>query len=910
MSVIKKIANNIIALVFTLTSMSVMDGISEIEVNAVSDYPVQEFRFGMSDTDNNVAVSGNLLVPSIMTGEDSEKWTLNFVSDGVFEIVSSDSGKILTASGNSVSLAEDKDGTNQRWKIEGVQKDFDGYWLYYKVTSNADSSKVLTYNDGSGFGLSVYSDGEYQKYKLNLDGIEGFAGNCKVAEGEKACTVGGLLGETVVVTDKDTFIKELNSAEPKTIVVDGNFDMQEDWHTRIRDNKTIVGSYGNNTLQDCYLRTNNEYGTEGDNPSDNIVIRNINFKAVNVPNRILVNIWSSRQIWIDHCSFTSELTYDRTGNGQDEVGKFIWINTPYDSYMDAKDRLRSPDYISISYSTFKNRYWTVAYGTQNDEITRCRTTLCYNKWDKNVRRCPQIGNGNGHIYNNYYEGYDSGNGGGTSQIIGGDGSDIVSENCRFQSYSNIYQQCISAGGGDEPYRDNNSYWSKNSAETPVKVSFDIKNLSTWYPSETNYGYYLIDAYNTKGTDTKDFCNAYSGCFSNESEFKYITDSDLSKFVSKKYPSPFLKSVDLNKVSASVFTNGTVYKIKNKNSGLYLSVDNTNAIQSSDSSTNSSLWRFISSPKDGYYYLYSLIEDGASYCLNLEDGSISNGSNINILEKNYKDAQQVMFVANVSGDAYTIRPRSTNGTTGIGVSAASKDDGANIVSWELNGSADQEWILESVTHPGIVMDTTINYEFENVNSGQVMDIESGNMSDGTNVQQWGTGNFKTQQWILEAFSGGGNYYYIHSTANPDYVLKAESGENGGNISIAKYSTKDSAMLFKFAKNPDGTYHIMTRASKDKCFVEVSAASKDSGANVQQWSFTDNDCQKWNAKTFEVTVDKVEGDINIDGNCNVIDVLLLKQHISNNQTLQIEVADLSNDSRINVFDLLILKKLVIK
>ena len=58
--------------------------------------------------------------------------------------------------------------------------------------------------------------------------------------------------------------------------------------------------------------------------------------------------------------------------------------------MDKKDRLRSIDHITISQCKFTNRFWTVAYGTQNDEYTRDRTTLLYNWWNKNVRRCPQL----------------------------------------------------------------------------------------------------------------------------------------------------------------------------------------------------------------------------------------------------------------------------------------------------------------------------------------------------------------------------------------------------------------------------------------------------------------------------------------------------------------------------------------
>ena len=224
--------------------------------------------------------------------------------------------------------------------------------------------------------MDTYTKGDYQKFKLNLDGLEGYAANAMTPKGEKAGTIGGLLGEVVYVSTDTDLIAQLDAAEPKTIVVTADIDMQKHSHTRIRDFKTLEGSYAKHTLYDTYFRTNNEYGKE--EPSDNIVIRNFKLIAKNQPNRILVNIWSSRQIWIDHIYFESQLSYDRTGNGQDEVGKFIWINTPYESYYDAKDRTRSPDYVTISYCQLKNRYWTVAYGTQNDEITRDRTTLLYN----------------------------------------------------------------------------------------------------------------------------------------------------------------------------------------------------------------------------------------------------------------------------------------------------------------------------------------------------------------------------------------------------------------------------------------------------------------------------------------------------------------------------------------------------
>ncbi len=517
-------------------------------VFAAASYPVQEFRFGIADTDRNIAISGtsagDYLTSNTMQGTANEKWSLNYISAGVYEIVNSATGMIVTNENGLATIAKDVDGTNQRWKIEAVEKDFEGYDLYYKVVSNADNKVAITFDiQSNSFTVDTYTGDNYQKFKLNLDGLEGFAANALVGSKEKAGTIGGLLGEVVYVSTADDLEKQLNSKGAQTIVITADIDMQKKSNTRVRDYKTIVGQYGNHTIYDSQFRTNDAWGTAGEVPSDNIVFRNLKMVAKNIPNRILINVWSSRQIWIDHIHFESQLNYDRSGNGQDEVGKFIWINTPYANYRDSLDRYRSPDYVTISYCHLKNRYWTVAYGTQNDEITRDRTTLLYNWWDKNVRRCPQLGNGSAHIYNNYYSAYGkSSNGPATTGIIGGDGSDMVSTANRFNGYTS--NQALSMGGGTDPARDEYSYLSETLDGTPSKVSFSPKKNSTWKPEQSSYGYSLIDAYNTKGTDVKDFCTKYACDQSSATSMKDITDSDFKDWVTVQHASPFLKSIEV------------------------------------------------------------------------------------------------------------------------------------------------------------------------------------------------------------------------------------------------------------------------------------------------------------------------------------------------------------------------------
>ena len=69
--------------------------------------------------------------------------------------------------------------------------------------------------------------------------------------------------------------------------------------------------------------------------------------------------------------------------------------------------------------------------------------------------------------------------------------------------------------------------------------------SGWNPNNSNYGYRLLDGYNTSNNDTKAFCAKYAGCFNAQNRIKYITDSDFSSWVKTVYASPFLKHVDFS-----------------------------------------------------------------------------------------------------------------------------------------------------------------------------------------------------------------------------------------------------------------------------------------------------------------------------------------------------------------------------
>ena len=70
------------------------------------------------------------------------------------------------------------------------------------------------------------------------------------------------------------------------------------------------------------------------------------------------------------------------------------------------------------------------------------------------------------------------------------------------------------------------------------------------------------------------------------------------------------------------------------------------------------------------------------------------------------------------------------------------------------------------------------------------------------------------------------------------------------------------------SPYGSYLILTRASREVCYVEVANASTANGANVQHWEPTNHSCQSWNANIVDevaLTLNAVKTRIYKDNDC---------------------------------------------
>ena len=397
------------------------------------------------------------------------------------------------------------------------------------------------------------------------------------------------------------------------------------------------------------------------------------------------------------------------------------------------------------------------------------------------------------------------------------------------------------------------------------------------------------------------------------------------------------------LTAAALNEGAVYTIQNENSGLYMEVEggkseNAANVQQwgADDPVSHNTWRVLSAG-EGYYYIYSQVGDKITYLLDVANGSADNGTNIQIYSDTKADAQQFKFIKNDDG-TYYILTKASGDKSCVAVASASGSSGANIIEYKLQlGDTSQKWKLNQVEDTGCNMDTSKIYMFKNQNSGLFMEVANGTAEDGANVQQWGADKVSAHNsWMLKSF-GGGYYYIISQLADGrTYYLNITggSGANGANAEIHT-NNKTSSHLFKFVKNPDGTYYILTRASKDAAAIEIENADKSSGANVAQWTVNGNTCQKWIAdvsepvtttsaaittKPSETTTTTVttaipkpelKGDTNLDGKVAIADIVLLQQYMVNKQMLtenQMIISDMNNDNIVNVFDVILLKRIL--
>lgn len=281
---------------------------------------------------------------------------------------------------------------------------------------------------------------------------------------------------------------------------------------------------------------------------------------------------------------------------------------------------------------------------------------------------------------------------------------------------------------------------------------------------------------------------------------------------------------------------------------------------------------------GYYQIVCACSDKA---VAVNNGCVVDGSNVVQRTANTNDDSQLFSVKHNNDGTYTF----VNKASGLALDVAndSVTNGTNLQGYTPNNQMKQRFELGEVKDylpEGYVVITS------KLKSSMVVDVASGSLSDGANVQLYSDNGTQAQKWYVSLVEEGSNTYTIQSinsglnlavTSSGNVVQKTPDGsdsqkwqpkiskgatvlmnlENGKVLDIASAGTSNGtnvqtyaangsdAQLFTFTSTDlvtKSTYYIKPLGASNMT-IDVPSASTANGTNVQIYTKNDTGAQKW-------------------------------------------------------------------
>ena len=588
----------------------------------------------------------------------------------------------------------------QHWFVVPVKQDRLGNDLYYKIVNYSDPDLAITQGTG-GMTLEAFTGTDSQLWLLNSDGLQGFAGYCfdDNTKNIKASDIGGLFGEVIEVTTFDDLKKYAESDTPYTIIVKENISVTNlamdsqnhyycpDGRIYVRSNKTIVGSYGNHTLNNVQFCTASNKGV-----GNNVIIRNFEMKhdaKSNGNDSIVVYFGSGQNLWVDHVTFIGHNAVNSLGENVPDWDKFLACC--YDA-----------DYCTVSDCSFGLHEYGLILGYPDDTEDSYknknnfpRMSIIGNKFTDTLTRAPGLMRyGYFHSLNNYVYNFSM------AYTVHSD-CKLFTENCYYDGASTKGNVVCDWNEVTYPgsFADSGSKGvncRRLGIEGTAKVCY-------WRPA-SNYSYKALSA-----DDAINYCTYNSGCKNSNKDMMYI------RYSTAGMPSAGFTALPDGEMKPALpdyetFENGSLFRFKNVNSGLYMQVENATAQNSANvhqwgTAENyiHDVWKLIEA-ENGYYYIASALGDGNTYMLDVEAKKPDNGTNIDIYQINGGNNQQFKFIKNSDG-SYKILTKISSDKSAVEIAWGSLESGANVQQYEINGESCQNWILDPVSPESLTTTTT-------------------------------------------------------------------------------------------------------------------------------------------------------------------------------------------------------------
>ena len=275
---------------------------------------------------------------------------------------------------------------------------------------------------------------------------------------------------------------------------------------------------------------------------------------------------------------------------------------------------------------------------------------------------------------------------------------------------------------------------------------------------------------------------------------------------------------------------------------------TTIIQKTEEGLDSEKW-IIQDEGNGEYSINSKLNN---LCIDTPDWDAVNGKKLVMHDWNGGTAQKYNFIE--VGNYKTIEDGTyriamfANDIMSFDIDCGSRNNGANLQLWDWQGSGtiQQQFNFVYNSFNG-------TYTIYNLNSGKVLDVANGGLTNYTNVWQYESNGTAAQEWVIIQNDNGS--YSIVSALNGLY-LDVENGQliNGANVQLYE-GNGTAAQQFKLIQQStkatrfleDGIYRIASKYDNNMGF-DITDGSKENGAQIQLWYYLNSAQEEFNI-TYE-------------------------------------------------------------
>ncbi len=420
-------------------------------------------------------------------------------------------------------------------------------------------------------------------------------------------------------------------------------------------------------------------------------------------------------------------------------------------------------------------------------------------------------------------------------------------------------------------------------------------LQTYKFNRTNAQKFIFEKYTPEETQQSIEDGTYTIITKAKIDKAIEIDEKITGNKDNLYITQFSSEIQ-QKFNVEYIENG-FYKIVSKKTGKALTVENENLegseiIQEEYKQLDTQKW-IIKKYSEGEY---AIISKSGNLYMDLTN-SINNENNIELKKQTDLNEQQFIFIKDENNNFEQIEDgvykfELKSGRV-IDVSTGSQDDFANIQIWNKDNVEQQKFQISKIQG-------TNYYEIIAVHSAKSINIEAGQETIGTNINQYMPNN--SQKWRFKKLENG--YYNIVSEKG--LVLDVYGGlidNNGSNVQLY-YNNNSDAQKFKLIPTniiENNTYEIETKLDKNKV-LDVSEGGISNYNNIQIWDADNVNQQRFmcNALTtdiYTITAKHSKKVLTTDENKNVYQ---LDYNGSENQKWKIKTAGNGYYNLISMFN----------